>query len=278
MPPGRFGDVTIATVGKRVTGLLSVLSTELDGLPYEPSTIAVRLDLAASLGTIIEGNVQGVCGDTVVAISPSRLKPVSILTALIDLAALTLHDPNRAWSLLAIGRESEGDSIAARRISMLDPTCALDALTVFHDLRLRALTDAIPAFAATTQAVFAGDLTAAAKAWSPAYDSGGKGERGDRWISFIPEFDVEFTDLAALPARLNEPDAAEPASGNSDPTDRNATDGGIERSPGTRLDFWAERLWGTVARLAAVEELSVEQLSVDATDAAASDSDGSADD
>lgn len=278
MPPGRFGDVTIATVRTRVTGLLSVLSTELDGQPYEPSTIAVRLDLAASLGTIIEGNVQGVCGDTVVAISPSRLKPVSILTALIDLAALTLHDPTRAWSLLAIGRESEGDAIAARRISLLDPACALDALAVFHDLRQRALTDAIPAFAATTLPVFTGDLTAAARAWSPAFDSGGTGDRGDRWISFIPEFDVDFSDLSALPARPDEHDATEPTSGDSEPTDRDTTTGDINASPGTRLEYWAERLWGTVARLAELEELSVEQLSVDDADAAASDPDGSADD
>ncbi len=273
VPPGRFGDVTIETVGKRVTGLLSVLSTELDGQPYEPSTIAVRLDLAASLGTIIEGNVQGVCGDTVVAISPSRLKPVSILTALIDLAALTLHDPNRPWSVLAIGRESEGDSIAARRISLLDPACALDALSVFHDLLQRALADAIPAFAATTLPLFTGDLTAAAKAWSPAFDAGGRGDRGDRWISFIPEFDVDFADLAALPARPDEHDTTEPTSGDSEPTDRDTTTGDIDASPGTRLEYWAERLWGTVARLAEVEELSV-----DDTDAEATDPDGSADD
>ena len=266
VPPGRFGDATITKIRTRVGGLLSTLQAELGDQPHAPTTIAVRLDLTDSLGAIVEGNVQGVCGDTVVVISPSRLKPVSILTALIDLAALTLHDPTRSWNLIAIGRAPEGDGLAARRISLLDPSAALEALTVFHDLRRRALTDAIPAFAATTRLVFTGNLSAAAKAWSPDHGGISKGERGDRWVNFIPEFDVDFTDLAALPVRPDEHRSDEQELGGPEPLDRRSA-----ASTGTRLEFWADRLWGTVDRIAEVHELDDDSAS--APDSGGSDHD-----
>ncbi len=276
VPPGRFGDDTISKVRERVNSLLAVLATELGPQPYEPATIAVRLDLSSTLGTIVEGNVQGVCGDTVVVISPSRLTPVSTLRGLIDLAALTLHDPSRPWNLLAIGRSPDDETAAAaRRIALLDPACALEVLTVFVDLRQRALIDAIPAFAATTQQVFAGDLKAAASVWSPAYSAGGRSERDDRWTRFIPEFDVDFAELAALPARPDEHDPVEhapvPASGDAPPEPR----------PATRLEFWAQRLWGTVEQFAEVHELAIDTgspESADPADISTPATDGSADD
>jgi exodeoxyribonuclease V gamma subunit len=236
VPPGRFGDDTIGRVRARVMSLLSVLRTELGSQPHEPSTVAVRLDLRASAGVVLEGNVQGVCGDVVVAISPSGLKPVAILTSLIDLCALALHDPDRVRQAVAIGRiGTSGDPTAgAYRLSLRDPSQAADVLGVFLDLRQRALCDAIPAFATTSKHVHAGDMGSARTAWSPNHASGSTGDRGDRWVSAIPELDIDFTALAALPARADEV--------------------GPDGSFVTRLDYWADRLWGTVERFADVVE------------------------
>jgi exodeoxyribonuclease V gamma subunit len=236
VPPGRFGDDTIGRVGDRVASLLSVLRTELGAQPHEPATVAVRLDLTAAAGVVIEGNVQGVCGDTVVSISPSKLKPVAILTSLIDLCALTLHDPTRPWSAVAIGRVggSADPTAGAYRISLLDPSQAVEALGVFLDLRQRALCDAVPAFAATTRFVHVGDMKNARTTWESNPGSGHRGDRGDRWVSAIPELDIDFDALVALPARADEM--------------------GADGSVLTRLEFWADRLWGTVERFAEVIE------------------------
>ena len=233
VPPARFGDDTIATVRARVASLLSVLEAELGPQPHEPTTVAVRLDLTTSLGAVVEGNVQGVCGDTVVTISPSGLKPVAILTALIDLCALSLHDPTRSWNAVTIGRVGKsGDPTAgAFRIALRDPARAADALAVFLDLRARALCDAVPAFAATTKQVFAGKPDEASKAWLP-FGSGGEGR--DRWIRSIPEWQIDFATLAALESR----------------PDELGDDGTVV----TRLEYWADRLWGTVERFAEVIE------------------------
>ena len=234
VPPGRFGDDAVADVRARVASLLSVLQTELGPQPFEPATVAVRLDLTAAAGVVIEGNVQGVCGDTVVSISPSKLKPVAILTSLIDLCALTLHDPTRPWNAVAIGRVGvKGDPNAAGmyRITLRDPALAADALAVFLDLRQRALRDAIPAFAATTRAVHAGRPDDASKAWLP-FGRGGEGR--DRWVRSIPEWQVDFATLVELGAR---PDEFGP-------------DGSFTH----RLEYWADRLWGTVERFAEVIE------------------------
>ena len=242
VPPGRFGDDAIAKVRERVTSLVSVLQAELGDQPYEPSTVAVRLDLTESPGVVVEGNVQGVCGDTVVSISPSGLKPVSILTAVIDLCALTLHDPTRAWNAVAIGRLPSSDSAAgAYRVTLLDPTQAAEVLAVFHDLRQRALRDAIPAFAATTRHVFAGDLGKASAAWRPY---GGGGEGRDRWTRAIPEWQVDFDALSKIPARGIDPDSDEQG------PDELGPDGSFTE----RLAYWADRLWGTVERVAEVIE------------------------
>jgi exodeoxyribonuclease V gamma subunit len=235
VPPGRFGDDAIDDVRKRVDSLVLVLQTELGDQPYEPATVAVRLDLTASLGVVVEGNVQGVCGDTVVALSPSGLKPASILTAIIDLCALTLHDSSRAWNAVVIGRLTSGDPTAgAYRITLLDPTQAAEVLEVFLDLRARALCDAIPAFAATTKHVYAGDMKLAHGAWTPNERSKYKGDRGDRWVSAVPELNVDFDVLVELPSRPDEL--------------------GADGSFVTRLDYWADRLWGTVERFAEVIE------------------------
>ena len=127
----------------------------------------------------------------------------------------------------------KGDPNAAGtyRITLRDPALAADALTVFLDLRARALCDAIPAFAATTKHVYAGRTDAASRAWLP-FGSGGEGR--ERWTRSIPEWQIDFATLAKLEARPDEL--------------------GADGSFVTRLDYWADRLWGTVERFAEVIE------------------------
>ncbi len=232
VPPGTFGDAAITRVRSRVNAVLSAMQTELGTEPFAPRTIAVRLDVADTFDTIIEGNVQGLCGNTIVTVSTSRLKASSILVAVIELAALALNDPEIVHEALIIGRAAgNGDDAAWYRVSLLDPTCAAEVLEIFVDLHRRALRDAIPAFATTTRALFVGDDKGAASAWR---SYGGWGEATDRWTSAIPEFQCDFRDLQQLASR----------------DDERGTNGEFT----TRLAYWTDRLWATVATFAEVVE------------------------
>jgi hypothetical protein len=77
-------------------------------------------------------------------------------------------------------------------------------------------------------------MKSARGAWTPNERSKHKGDRGDRWVSAVPELDIDFDALCELPARPEEL--------------------GAEGIFVTRLDYWADRIWGTVERFAEVIE------------------------
>ena len=257
VPPGSFGDDILDTVGGRVDGLLAALVGLLDHRPYAPRTVAVRVDAITEHGPrVLEGNITGVCDDLIVAVSPSRLADHTILSALLRVAALTLHDPGRRYEAITIGRprESKSEAIAWQRVALLDPASAGEVLGVFVDLARRSLADAVPAFPAVTRALFLDDRKSASAAWSSTTgDSRRIGERHSRFTSFIPEFQCDFADLLLLPAR---PDEAWAGAG------------------APRLAQWAERLWGTVARHAEVVETNAPAAGTDGSDGSTDDGDG----
>jgi hypothetical protein len=99
-------------------------------------------------------------------------------------------------------------------------------------------------------------MKSARGAWTPNPSSGFKGDRGDRWVSAVPELDIDFEALCELPAR----------------PDELGQDGAFV----TRVDYWADRVWGTVEQFAEVVEPGGAAVGSDAD--AVSDTDRSADD
>lgn len=227
VPPLSFGNSVMKRVSDRVEGLHALLEGALDGAPWQPEPIAVRLTAAAPDRTFVfEGTVPGVVGDKVITVTASRLKDRDLLTAWVRLAALALHDPTRPWESICIGRGPKLD-LAVQTVT-LDPSAdPTEILAFMTDFWQRARTDAIPFFPSTSRAIHGGKWKDARSAWDPF---GQPGERGDRWANLV--FDLDFDELRAITCRDDEP--GEGAMTNS------------------RLEYWSHRVWGKFADTAVV--------------------------
>jgi hypothetical protein len=119
--------------------------------------------------------------------------------------------------------------VAIERWQLLSAEHAAEALACIVHLADCAGIDIVPAFPATTEALHRGDRKAATAAWG---DGGmySRGERDDRWVQFVFG-DIDLDDLLALPPRPDET-------------------GDEWGSGGSRVERWAERVWGTFARTA----------------------------
>jgi exodeoxyribonuclease V gamma subunit len=227
VPPLSFGDSVMKRVSDRVEGLHALLAGTLDGVPWRPEPIAVRLTAAAPDRTFLfEGTIPGVVGDKVITVTASRLKDRDLLTAWVRLAALALHDPERQWESTNIGRGPKLD-LAIQTVTLEPSADPTEILAFMTDFWQRARTDAIPFFPSTSRAIQAGTWKDARGAWDPFRLPG---ERGDRWANLV--FDLDFDELHAIPCRDDE--KLEGAGTNS------------------RLEYWAHRVWGTFADTAVV--------------------------
>jgi len=229
VPPLAFADDALADACDLVDQLEQGLALELRGVPHEPEAVPVEITIVEPDGadTTISGVVPGVCGDLVVRVTASRLKSKDLLSAWVCLAALTRHDPNRAWETLTIGRHPHNAKAVVQRLRLRSPAAATEVLAVVADLRRRALCDTVPAFPETTRALWQGDLGAARSAWTRRM-----GEATDRWVSQV--FGSDFDALLDLPVRSDETIAGAP-------------------SP-SRLAYWANRLWRSMDDTAIVDE------------------------
>ena len=230
VPPLSFGDTTLTRIANRVEGLHTLLVAALDGGSWQPDPIAVRLNRETTDRTLMfEGTIPGVIGDRIFTVTASRLKDRDILAAWVQLAALTLHDPDHSWESVTIGRSPDKDDLAVQTVRLRTEQDAEAVLSFMTDFWDRARTDAIPFFPATSRFVHAGESGKARGAWEPFRSTG---DRGDRWGNLV--FDLDFDDLRAIRCRSDE-----------GPT-------GVD-DPG-RLEFWAYRVWGMVDTTAVVTE------------------------
>ncbi len=230
VPPLGFGDEALDSATDLAQRLVDAVTAELGAEVYAPRAIDVDVALPGSDDPVaIVGQVPGVCGSTLVTATASRLKAKHLLTAWVRLAALAAADPGRPWKALTIGRVPGRDpKLAVQSLALRDPSHAFAVLDLVRDLRRRALTDAVPFFPDTSRALHLGGESVARKKWDGMF-----GERHDRWTSLVFPFD--FDELRALPARDD------------------------EKGPGwpnteSRLERWAERVWGAMDATATVEE------------------------
>nr|WP_227993070.1 exodeoxyribonuclease V subunit gamma [Pseudactinotalea sp. HY160] len=163
LPPAELGRRELEVIAARVGRLLGV-SEQLRAAGAEPVDCDVPLDPATPGARRLIGQVQGVRGSDLVRIHYSSLGPKHRLAAWIDLLAVQVSHPERAWRAHVIARYGRG----ARHV-VLGPLPARDAareLAVLVDIRDRGLTEPLPLPIRTSHA------------WALAHaDPGGNGHR-----------------------------------------------------------------------------------------------------
>lgn len=228
VPPLAFGGATLDEARRRVDALQDRLLAEMGAVPFDPTTLPLdglgaEVDLPWGRRRL-SGTVPGVCGDLIVTVTPSRLKPKDHLRSWVRVAALTAADPSRRWEAVVVARKKGSADKAATdviRVSLTDPDLAIEVLALLDDLRRRALSDIVPAFSFTGEAMWRKGLGGARSAWADRFD----GEGNDRWVNLA--IGSEFDTVVDLPRRADEEGAA---------------------GPGGRLQWWTERIWGAYER------------------------------
>jgi exodeoxyribonuclease V gamma subunit len=230
VPPLSFGNTVMTRVSTRIEGLRVLLVNALQGAPWRPEPVAVRLEREATDRTVLfEGTVPGVVGNKIMTVTASRLKDRDLLASWVRLAALTLHDPTQSWQSVTIGRSPKDDKLAVQRLSLRSKADAEIILGFMTDFWERSRSDAVPFFPSTSRAVHDGDWKEARSAWDTNRNSG---ERSDRWANLL--FDVDFDELRKIPLSDDESP--------------------IGDGYGGRLAYWSHRVWGTFAETTVVEE------------------------
>jgi exodeoxyribonuclease V gamma subunit len=142
LPPRGLGQMAIQEITNQVEQLVQTAQPFLTDQP-------VPYEVQADVGDRrLTGTVNGVVGDSVVHVSFSKLAPRHRLQAWLELLALTVHDPSRAWQVVTIGRGG------CSHLRAIHSTWANTVLADLIDLRATGLREPIP-FAAKTSAEYA---------------------------------------------------------------------------------------------------------------------------
>ena len=182
LPPGELARPALARIG----AVVGQLAEEAKALGDDaPGSLDVHLALPD--GRTLAGTVTGVCGDTVRAISYSRVRPRDRLRAWVRLLALSAARPERPFHSVVIGRarsDARWAGVTTARIPPLGETAeerrntALEQLAVLLDLYDRGMREPLPlacdASAAYAHAVAAGEdyetaQAAARNAWETVF-------------------------------------------------------------------------------------------------------------
>ena len=182
LPPGELARPALARIG----AVVGQLAEEAKALGDDaPGSLDVHLALPD--GRTLAGTVTGVCGDTVRAISYSRVRPRDRLRAWVRLLALSAARPERPFHSVVIGRarsDARWAGVTTARIPPLGETAeerrntALKQLAVLLDLYDRGMREPLPlacdASAAYAHAVAAGEdyetaQAAARNAWETVF-------------------------------------------------------------------------------------------------------------
>jgi len=142
LPPRGLGHRAISEIINEVDQLVQAAQPFLTGQP-------IPYEVLAEIGQRrLTGTVSGVIGDSVLHVSFSKLAPRHRLQAWLELLALTVHDPSRAWQVVTIGRRG------CSHLQAIHATWASTVLADLVELRDTGLREPIP-FAAKTSAEYA---------------------------------------------------------------------------------------------------------------------------
>jgi len=103
LPPGALGEREARRIGGSAEGV-AVLARPYLGTA--PETLDVDVDLrVGGVARTLRGTVGGVRGDTLLRVSYSKVAAKHLLEAWVDLVALTVARPGRAWQAVVAGRD-----------------------------------------------------------------------------------------------------------------------------------------------------------------------------
>jgi exodeoxyribonuclease V gamma subunit len=243
LPPGMLATPVLDPIRATVVRIAAAAQALGDD---PPRSLDVNLRLPD--GRLLAGTVPGVCGQTIRAVSYSRVKPRDRLAAWARLAAITAARPEQAFDSAVIGRARSEARSAKVTVAEIPPlgadagtrcAMALEHLAVLVDLYDRGMREPLPlaceASAAYAWAGAAGEDAEAAgrNAWETVFGW----DKEDRQPEHLLVHDgaLSFAELLDAPPRDDE---RVPGWADSEPT---------------RFGRYARRLWdGLLAR----EELS----------------------
>jgi exodeoxyribonuclease V gamma subunit len=181
LPPGHLA----VPVLERIGAVVAQIASEARGLGAGQPPGSLDVNLRLPDGRTLAGTVTGVCGDTIRAISYSRVRPRDRLRAWVRLLALSAARPERPFESVVIGRARAGAYQADVTVARIPPlgddpparcATALEHLSALIDLYDRGMREPLPlaceASAAYAQAVADGKdgFVAAAKAWTSTFE------------------------------------------------------------------------------------------------------------
>jgi exodeoxyribonuclease V gamma subunit len=243
LPPFAFGEQVLDRARARADLVAVARNTVLDaeGVPRLPT--ARLVDITLPDGRRLHGEVSGVHGHVVVSATVSKSAPKHRIAAWLHLAVLGVAFPDQPWQALVVGTAGKTDkpTVAIERWQLRSVQHAAEALACIVHLADRVGVDVVPAFPATTEALHRGDRKAANDAWGDGQHA--RGERDDRWVQFVFG-DIDLDDLLALQPRADEV-------------------GDDWGSGGSRVERWAERVWGAFARTVCRVDGTDEAVGVD---------------
>jgi exodeoxyribonuclease V gamma subunit len=177
LPPGRLGWRT-ATEIRDIARSLAISAHP--HRQVSPQAFDVDVDLGG--GRRLTGTVPGVYAYRLVSVSYSRLDAKQLLTAWVQLLALSANDDDHNWTGLAIGRPRSGNTPATRLFGPVGPDARAllaDLVSVYDAGRREPLPLPLKTSFAWCQARRTDEdpMIAAGRRWRPAnYD----GENSDR--------------------------------------------------------------------------------------------------
>jgi exodeoxyribonuclease V gamma subunit len=234
LPPGELARPALARIG----AVVEQLANEARSLGVDRAPGSLDVNIGLGDGRTLAGTVTGVCGDTLRAISYSRVRPRDRLRAWVRLLALSAARPERAFESVVIGRaraDARWADATVARIALLadDPSSrqriATEQLSLLLDLYERGMREPLPiacdTSAAYAQAVISGEdgPAAAREAWETVF----RFDKEDRQ----PEHVLVHGDAVPL-ARLLEPRPRDDEEGP-----------GWDQTETTRFGRYAMRLW-----------------------------------
>jgi exodeoxyribonuclease V gamma subunit len=132
LPPRALGQKAIRGIIEQVDELMQASQPFLTDRP-------APYEVLAELGEVrLTGTVSGVMGDSIVHVSYSKLAAKHRLRAWLELLALTVTDPSRAWQAMTIGRGG------CSQIRAVDATWAGKVLADLIALRAAGLREPLP--------------------------------------------------------------------------------------------------------------------------------------
>ena len=202
LPPGHLALPVLEEVG----GIVAQLAGEAKAIAGEDWERSGSLDVNLALpdGRTLAGTVTGVCGDTIRAISYSRVRPRDRLRAWVRLLALSAARPERPFESLVIGRARAGAFQADVTVARIAPVGgdALAQLEVLIDLYDRGMREPLPMSSDASAAYAQGGAAAAEKAWTSTFDYPKEDRQPEHLLAYGGE--IPLADLLAPPPQPDE--------------------------------------------------------------------------